>query len=888
MIPCNESVSPVQLVCTQLKTSRKQGDKLVEIVKSDTSILLPSHHCGHDTWFAFVSHCLMLVPTQGKKYKQIRKIRNECIKHNSSIYDRGDMWIHNVSIISINTFLNKLKMHNNVAFVLMVYINTFSILKPPSSTDDIWLGEGLLSSSEVQHILCMRKPLHNMSGRHWRYAHIHFLCHDQTYISQQLLCDGTFDCANGEDENDCGAVCKIDDIYQREELCSPYTCKKEDCECGLLHVPMESGGCISLQQLISTSLHRVFNGMKEDQLEEHTVGADSSFICNDGKEVELKKMNDMIPDCFDGEDEASYKKILTTNWLSIEDSGKCQEKSYLNCVYGLPRCFPQEKLCVVDHEEDGSLSYCRNGMHLLHCNQFDCPGMFKCPNLYCLPLHKLCNGVSDCFMGEDEINCSLPISCPGSLRCKSGICVSHNYVCDGIRQCPDEDDELFCDIGSCPENCSCIQTTMNCSNSMMPNLPFNSPGLVSFLGNNNNISVSYESLSVCPKLVRLELKTNGITLLPYGDDSAFLSQRSLYTFDLRDNLIQCIHENTFKGLSALKVLLLDNNPLQVLKNGAFNGLLNIEILNLNGMQLLTIEINSFSNLPKLKAMNLSSNRLSQIELQMLQALSSLMVLDIKGNDDVSITCLALLPLLDHMTYIGGDHWSICCLAKTLLQCDAPTVTRSMCSGLLGQTSLKISIWIIICMSFSTNVIVIFYRMSLLRYKPNMHNVIILNLAMSDILMPVYLIQIAILDIFHQTNYVLNEKIWRKSIYCRILGAMSSISAQMSLACIAFLSTFIAITIQSFDKEKYNRTVYAICSVSWISLTCMTSLAAIFSKAATSGSCSLFNIHVSEKGAGLCCQCCIHVSHFEFTDNIYHFDMHADFYNEKVSQVCQEM
>ena len=43
-----------------------------------------------------------------------------------------------------------------------------------------------------------------------------------------------------------------------------------------------------------------------------------------------------------------------------------------------------------------------------------CPGMYHCPDSFCLPFHKVCDGKSDCPDGADEINCK-SYTCPGKV-----------------------------------------------------------------------------------------------------------------------------------------------------------------------------------------------------------------------------------------------------------------------------------------------------------------------------------------------------------------------------------------------------------------------------------------------------------------------------------------
>jgi len=190
---------------------------------------------------------------------------------------------------------------------------------------------------------------------------------------------------------------------------------------------------------------------RQDQKEE--------FSCSDGSSITKDKHNDFIPDCPGNsvDDEMLYRNLLLeynlNNTIPIHS---CDKSDHIPCVQGHPTCFPENKRCVVDYDQDENLMYCRNAIHLLYCEHVTCEGMFKCPFYFCLPAHRVCNGVKDCPYGEDEANCTTSITCPGMYQCKSGLCLTVEYVCDQKQHCPDNDDEIFCNVTFSPEKCTCF------------------------------------------------------------------------------------------------------------------------------------------------------------------------------------------------------------------------------------------------------------------------------------------------------------------------------------------------------------------------------------------------------------------------------------------------
>ncbi len=55
--------------------------------------------------------------------------------------------------------------------------------------------------------------------------------------------------------------------------------------------------------------------------------------------------------------------------------------------------------------------------HLEHCEHFECSSMFKCPESFCIPHRRVCDGIIDCIYGEDEQQCD-NYKCPGKHLCK--------------------------------------------------------------------------------------------------------------------------------------------------------------------------------------------------------------------------------------------------------------------------------------------------------------------------------------------------------------------------------------------------------------------------------------------------------------------------------------
>ena len=131
-------------------------------------------------------------------------------------------------------------------------------------------------------------------------------------------------------------------------------------------------------------------------------------------------------------------------------------------------------------------SICPFGEHLKQCEDIECTNSFKCPETYCIPYRRICDGVWDCPYGVDEMtNCS-DLQCPGFFHCKGlTTCLHPIEVCDGKVDCTStfKDDEIFCIQNyNCPKGCMCIGLAVECymlQLRMVPIIDFQSIELLS-------------------------------------------------------------------------------------------------------------------------------------------------------------------------------------------------------------------------------------------------------------------------------------------------------------------------------------------------------------------------------------------------------------------------
>ena len=655
-----------------------------------------------------------------------------------------------------------------------------------------------------------------------------FQCADRVCISVDSICDGTPDCLKGEDEHNCSCgfgFYRCDDKcislskycdYQRdcddgsdENDCvfpecsdSEYQCRNKECIPG-------KNRCDFVQNCLDGTDETECDWDKECPQGQNVSFGDSMSLyktlgfntitiakgmrCYSGKCLPASRFRDLRADCGGPIAEDEFLTIAETVPGLVRIHAKdpngpggigsypnqipfCQSSDSVRCLPSHTKCFKRQHTCIYDHNQLGDVASCRNVEHLKNCQDHECPGMVKCPNSYCIPHRKVCDGVWDCIGGFDEKNCK-NYTCPGLFRCKDEKrCLDQFEVCDGVVHCKtSKDDENYChyDKHPCPRNCTCFGNSINCSVSQYTKLP-----LISHQTRSLDISHSY--LKLTPQsflklwyLVRLNVSNCGISELESG---TFGHLYNLIELDLSKNNISLLVNGTFLYLANIRQLILHGNRIIQIAPGTFNGLYKLKNLDLSHQHLITLKGDTFAGLTSLLTLDLSKNSLFQIEEHSFRGLPLLHVLHIHGNNIRNIAKNGLF--IGRLNNLSTDAYRFCCLSNATI-CSPEPDEFSSCDDLLANKTLQISIWILGAMALLGNVFVIFWRC--VKEKSTHHSsLLIINLSISDFLMGVYLVIIATIDQLYRGVYIMYEEEWRTSIFCRLAGMIAMLSSEMSV------------------------------------------------------------------------------------------------------------
>ncbi|XP_038053125.1 uncharacterized protein LOC119725675 [Patiria miniata] len=550
------------------------------------------------------------------------------------------------------------------------------------------------------------------------------------------------------------------------------------------------------------------------------------YQCSNGQCVDKSKRCDLIEDCADSTDESlcamcnrgfqcydgtclsegaicdGMKHCPGTRWEDEPSDcwRECDITYQLTCNNGA--CANLSTTCLYDFDEYGLQVGCRDVTHLRFCESFECPAWtLKCPSSYCIPLRMRCDGRFDCPNGEDELHCD-EFHCPGAYRCHgASYCVWPDKVCDGVAQCPERDDEFYCDV-TCPDGCRCHGYSVECdgiawSASVASLLP-NKARLIKLKSLQHSEgtrrrrdvietaeTILHFDLGDFPYLANLDIPHNGIREIPSG---IFKNSTNLLKLSLAFNQIHHLEQHTFQGLRRLVFLNLTGNPLTLIDRGAFIDLNVLPSLELSDLPIDTLVEEMFQGLDSLENLSLYGSSLVNIEPRAFVGLGNLNMLDVRHTSIQNVAENMFLGL-DRLQTLFSDRYVFCCLIGDIEECTPPPDQFSSCEDLMRNNILRTFIWILGISSLLGNTLVLLYRLKRggNNEKNKVQAFLILNLAVSDFLMGVYMLIIASADLRFRNVYIFHAAEWESSALCKLAGLISVLSSEVSVIMLVVIS-----------------------------------------------------------------------------------------------------
>ncbi|CAJ0573858.1 unnamed protein product, partial [Mesorhabditis spiculigera] len=252
-------------------------------------------------------------------------------------------------------------------------------------------------------------------------------------INRGWVCDGQTDCADGSDEADC----------KNAKTCPGFQCTS-------------TKKCLTID--------RKCDGKKDCEGGEDEAGCDDectadSFNCTNHRCIPMSWRCDGTDDCRDGgsgagSDEKNCKTPDTRFFACKPNEFRCGNGSDVQLMPAITQCIPKSYIC------DG-FPDCRDATDERGCSNRDCSTWeFRCDSGQCIPRNWTCNGISDCADRTDEADAT----CLGPRRgqcsagqhhCDNGICIDSALLCDKNNDCGDWSDEKKCGVNECLRSSPC-------------------------------------------------------------------------------------------------------------------------------------------------------------------------------------------------------------------------------------------------------------------------------------------------------------------------------------------------------------------------------------------------------------------------------------------------
>ena len=614
-------------------------------------------------------------------------------------------------------------------------------------------------------------------------------CVDGTCTIQSLMCDFNPKCS----PKACG--CEINGSTVLDHRFCRTLCQYPHCVCPFSMFHCSIGGCVpyslvcdgeaqcrdssdefcrgrSISAVVSKAKSAVDLQLRDT---EQSVQWCLGFKCVTGLCIDYNLMNDLIPDCHDARDEDHSLQIK--HWGSIY---VCKDKNKIPCVPNHSHCFEMHLLCVYDNDHLGHLYPCRNGAHLLSCSWLNCTNTFKCPESYCIPIRKVCDGIPDCINGDDEIDCGINI-CQGYLKCLGvQFCLHPLEVCDGTSHCPHSDDEMLCDVTQCPWGCICARHSALCRNdglSFIPEIRTRNMRYLS-VGFTGMHTSNFSNLSALSSVYTIDLSHSGILDICPAFQSIYSFYGMLYVLYLQQNKISYLSDNCFGQLTSLIVINLQYNKLHHIADETFLKL---------SLYFLIIK-------------NTCINHISSYWLQQMKELHNINAEGLVLKYISSTEALAIRE----MEMLISDDRRLCCLFQNIPNC--PKAQQNVkCLPLLFNTKVGPLLCFLGCASLGITGVAFWLNVKFISSYQPAQFLLNCSLVMSSLLCATYLIALASVGMAFGHHYIIRASSWKKSPLCRVMSGILSFGLCVSNLASSMLhySAYIAVSkiVSSIGKSR---------------------------------------------------------------------------------------
>ncbi|XP_013076032.2 G-protein coupled receptor GRL101-like [Biomphalaria glabrata] len=633
-----------------------------------------------------------------------------------------------------------------------------------------------------------------------------FVCDKYFTISYNYVCDGINDCFDGEDEQVC--TYEYDSLkfcLERNSFLCPdsnlHKCISDSQVCDMIEDCPDGSDESNCDDCILTQCspnvcipyHWLLNCSTINYLIMNETSNDMSLLNSNVSKPIFHNFLEFITLC---------SKTLQVNKTFIEQS---QYNRFWTPT------------CIYMRDRHGTTIGCSDLSHLSNCTTFICPeNFFKCRNSYCIPDTFVLDRVLDCPLGEDEEYekrnfRGLYFSCYNTFKKIHPI-----YICDGKPNCPRGDDEQNCINPICPSGFICLDGTVTVKNtnillnmsSFSPNTTFlNISGIdLSRSDNMINILILKRLLVFIASRCHINDKTqiNAKNYIVYHLD---ISYNDIAKFTYTDFILQ------FSNLRFLNASYNDN--LSLIPKFYFLRLEHLVLLDLSFTKIMHISLN-FNG--KLRFINVSATNIGTVVLSKSAVYEMIDLRKTRISDTIKETFFNNISVKGKVL----ADYKLCCSyfrGENLLahQCEAEEQTLSTCEDLIGDFLKRVLLWIVAIFAVFGNMITLGYRILFERATLHLTYVFFVTcLGVSDLLMGIYLVIIASVDVVYREVYIVHEHSWKQSTLCQIAGTLATLSSETSTFFILFitLERFLTIRFPFGEHKISNFGKYVLISFAW--------------------------------------------------------------------------
>ncbi|XP_071505926.1 uncharacterized protein [Diadema antillarum] len=302
----------------------------------------------------------------------------------------------------------------------------------------------------------------------------------------------------------------------------------------------------------------------------------------------------------------------------------------------------------------------------------------------------------------------------------------------------------------------------------------------------------------------LHLDHNQISYIGQG---VFEEMDRLLKLILHNNMLTNVSTGLFAPLPRLAVLKLDENFIHTIEPGSFAAVRNVVHFTIMNNHLREIKVGMFEGLGNVTTMSLRNNEISAIEEHSFDPMRKLESLDLQKNKLTEVP-RGLFETLKRLNNIYFDYFFMCGYAPNVRVCSPKGDGISTAENLLGNWVLRAAVWLVALLGSLGNLLVILAR-CFVSEDNKVHSFFIMNLAVADFLMGLYLLVIGLHDVMFRGKYIFNDLDWRSGWVCRMCGLLSLLSSEMSVLTLTVITSDRFISIVHPFKFRQRHLAHAV-------------------------------------------------------------------------------